>query len=146
MGRKCNSNRAWETGLCAEMEAGDHVQPQDPNCIQSNIAGQLPKSGSSYCAEPLPAADVRNALRVEQLHSVYWYIHFPLSRHFNAAERYSFTGSSISQQVQGHREWTPLMKLFKHLRQNKTKADVIWTYFHGYFGRSSLLCQMMTDS
>lgn len=53
------------------MEAIDHVQARDLNCMQSNIAGQLPKSGSLYCAKPLPAADVRNGLRVEELHKMH---------------------------------------------------------------------------
>lgn len=34
-----------------------------------NIDGQLPKSVSLHCAVLLPDADVRNVVRVEQLHT-----------------------------------------------------------------------------
>lgn len=70
-GKKCNINGMKVLqqiergkGFCSDMKASDHVQPTDPNCMQSNTAGQLPKSGGLYCAELLPAADVRNALYV----------------------------------------------------------------------------------
>lgn len=120
-----------------QIERGKQKRPvttfnpsRDPNCMQSNKAGQRPKSGSLYCEELLPAADGRNVcVCVEQLHR----IDSLLSCRFN---RYKSEGS-------GSQRMNRTNEIIHHMKTDKSR---LWTYFHGYFGRSSPLSQTMTDS
>lgn len=85
------AHRVWETGFCFDMKVSNHVPPRDPNCMQSNMAGRLPKSGGYYCAEKLIfcqllmyetfcmcGAATQDSL-LDSLH-----------HHFSAADRYCF--------------------------------------------------------